>query len=97
MSVLKRRRTETLFLILYAYWWIWMINHLFFQPITAGPVCDFSPIFFGIFTIALSAVYVLVFLIMYFNEKTPFRNEYLFCIGIVSFPLLVTGFYLMAD
>ena len=97
MDILKRRPKSTILLGLYFLWWTFVIYYCFSLTKHIKPTCDFFP--FGIVLISslLGFIYVLGFLIKSLATKEPNKTDYLTFLGLIIFPLIMGGFYVMSN
>jgi len=97
MDILKRHTKSKLLLGLYSLWWTFVLYYCFSLTKHIKPTCDFSPLAIVFISMLLGLIYTLGFLIKSLTTKEPNKTDYLLFLGVITFPLLVGGLYVVSE
>lgn len=86
-----------MFLGIYFIWWLFILFYILRLIGIQTPVCDLSPIVFIPISAILGIIYSITFIIKAIISKEPNTTDYLFFLGIVTFPLVMGTIYLMSS
>jgi hypothetical protein len=97
MDILNRHTKSKYLLGLYFLWWTFVTYYCFSLTNHIKPTCDFSPLGIIFISMLLGFIYSTCFIIKSFTSKEPIKTDYLIFLGLITFPLIIGGMYLMTN
>lgn len=97
MEIFKRHINSTYFLGLYFMWWIFVLYYWFSLTNQIKPICDFSPFVIIFISLIAGFIYAIGYLIKSLTTQEPNKTDYFIFLGLVTFPLVIGGLYVMSN
>ena len=97
MDIIKRHTKSKYLLGIYFLWWSFVPYYCFALTMRIKPLCDFSPFVIAFICLFWGFIYASGLIIKSLTTKEPSKTDYLIFLGLITFPLVISAFYLMTN
>jgi hypothetical protein len=97
MDILKRHAKSKFLLWLYFLWWAFVLYYCFSLHKPIKPADDFSAFAIALICLIWGFIYAIGLTIKSLTANEPDKTDYLIFLGLITFPLIVGGIYVMSN